>query len=134
MPCNDNVSESHSGIAGKFIRSTLTNDEADAVIGLCSVAMDESATVPLSQIDVEEILETAEDGEEEDNSSYSCSDGDDSDSLVSVEQEDDTDLDVEAIDDIPKHERVSKALEDYELQGELFLHPTSKDGKKKKKD
>ena len=128
MPCSTN-----------FIRTDLTNDETDAVIGLCSVAMDESAIVPLSQMD-EPMFETAEDGEEgddeeedgeeEDGESYTCSD---SDSLVSVDEQDDEDLNVEAIDDIPQHERVSKALEDYDLEDEFFSESDLQGWKEKEK-
>ena len=85
----------------------------------------------MSQIDDEDILETQND--DEDDSSYGCSDGDDSDSLVSVEEEDDKDLDVEAIDDIPEHGRVSKALEDYQLEGELFSESDLQGWKEKEK-
>ena len=95
--------------------------------------MDESATVPLSQIDDEDILEVRDNDDDKDDSSYGGSDGDDSDTLVSIVEEDDGDLDVEVIDDISEHGRVSKTLEDYQLEDELFLNPISKDGKKKKK-
>ena len=96
--------------------------------------MDESAIVPLSQMD-EPMFETAEDGEEEDGEeedgeSYTCSD---SDSLVSVDEQDDEDLNVEAIDDIPQHERVSKALEDYDLEDEIFSESDLQGWKEKEK-
>ena len=44
----------------------------------------------------------------------------DSDSLVSTEDADEGDLQVETIDEIPEHGRVSKALTDYEVETELF--------------
>jgi hypothetical protein len=142
MPCSTNC-----------IRTDLTTDETDAVIGLCSVAMDESPFVPLSQMD-EPMFEAAEDGEEEDgeeedgeeedgeedvgeeedgeeeDGEYTCSD---SDSLISVDEEDDEDLNVEGIEDIPQHERVSKALEDYDLEDEFFSESDLQGWKEKEK-
>ena len=58
---------------------------------------------------------------DEDDSIYSDCDDSHSTTLLSMNCEGQKDLDVETIDEILEHGRVTKTLQDYDLEGELFL-------------